>query len=233
MTDVPRETPSQGRDGRDRPEEGVLNQLFPRRVKSIDRYVDLLATEGVARGLVGPREAPRLWSRHVLNCVVIAPLIAPGAAVCDVGSGAGLPGVVLAIARPDLRVTLLEPLLRRSEFLSEVVSRLKLPNATVMRARAEDAHGHLFVDVVTARAVAPLDRLAGWCLPLCRAGGELIAIKGSTAADEVETHRAAVARLTGGRVRIEHWGAEIVSPAATVVRIESSGQRSVGTKGQQ
>ena len=140
----------------------------------------------MVRGLIGPREAPRLWDRHLLNCAVLGEVVPRGVAVADVGSGAGLPGLVLAIARPDLRVTLVEPLLRRTRFLDEVVDLLGLQaQVEVLRGRAEElADGRTF-DVVTARAVAPLERLARWCLPLVAPGGELVAMKGASAPAEV------------------------------------------------
>lgn len=149
----------------------------------INRYVDLLATWGIERGLIGPREAPRLWDRHILNCAVVVPRIPTGATVADVGSGAGLPGLVWAIARPDLAVTLIEPLLRRTTFLTEVVEDLNLTNVAVVRGRAAEASGTF--DVVSARAVADLGKLGSWCLPLVRAGGVLLALKGESAASEV------------------------------------------------
>ena len=149
----------------------------------INRYVDLLATWGIERGLIGPREAPRLWDRHILNCAVVVPRIASGATVADVGSGAGLPGLVWAIARPDLKVTLIEPLLRRTTFLTEVIDELGLANATVVRGRATEVSERF--DVVTARAVADLGKLGSWCLPLVRPGGLLLALKGESAAAEV------------------------------------------------
>ncbi len=166
------------------------------------RYADLLAGPGVVRGLLGPREVSRLWERHLLNCAQIAPAFGPGARVCDVGSGAGLPGVVLSLVRPDLEVTLLEPLLRRTRFLQEVVDDLALERVHVVRGRAEDRAGADF-DAVTARAVAPLDRLVGWTLPLCRPGGRLLAMKGSSAAAELEAARSAleVAGAESARVR--------------------------------
>jgi 16S rRNA (guanine527-N7)-methyltransferase len=138
--------------------------------------------------LIGPRELPRLWERHLLNSAAIASLVPAGARVVDVGSGAGLPGIPLALARPDLTVTLLEPLARRVAFLTECVDRLGLERVTVVRGRAEEGPVRRELggaDVVTARAVAPLDRLAGWCLPLLRPGGLLLAMKGSTAAEEL------------------------------------------------
>ena len=142
------------------------------------------------RGLIGPREVPRLWERHLLNCAVLGELLPEGASLCDVGSGAGLPGIPLALARPDVRITLLEPLLRRTTFLDEVVRQLGLENVTVLRGRAEEMVGKLPpVDVVTARAVAPLDRLAGWGLPLLRPYGEMLALKGDTAEQELRRPR--------------------------------------------
>ena len=140
----------------------------------------------MTRGLIGPREAPRIWDRHLLNCAVLTDVLPDGTDVCDIGSGAGLPGLVLAIRRPDLRVTLVEPLLRRTTFLSEVVERLGLDNVEVRRGRAEELHGSAEFSVVTSRAVAPLPRLLAWSMPLVRQGGALVAMKGSSALDEVE-----------------------------------------------
>ena len=162
--------------------------VFGPAVDAAAEYARLLATEGTVRGLIGPREVPRLWERHLLNSAAIASLVPVGARVVDVGSGAGLPGIPLALARPDLTVTLLEPLARRVAFLTECVSRLGLERVTVVRGRAEEGSIRRQLggaDVVTARAVAPLDKLAGWCLPLLRPGGLLLAMKGSTAAAEL------------------------------------------------
>ena len=146
------------------------------------RYAELLATDGVTRGLIGPRETDRLWDRHLLNCAVVAELLPEHGRLVDIGSGAGLPGVVLAMLRPSLEVMLLEPLLRRSVFLEECVAELGLANATVLRARAEDkAAAQMQADIATARAVAPLDRLVGWAAGLLRPGGQLLAIKGQSA----------------------------------------------------
>lgn len=152
-------------------------------------YADLLATDGVVRGLIGPREAPRLWDRHLLNCAVLAEVVPEGATVCDIGSGAGLPGVVLAIARPDLQVTLVEPLLRRTTFLDEVVEALGLTHVEVVRGRADALHGKRTFDVVTSRAVAPLGRLLQWSMPLVAPAGALVAMKGSNVVDEIEQAR--------------------------------------------
>jgi 16S rRNA (guanine527-N7)-methyltransferase len=151
-----------------------------------EAYAALLADDGVVRGLIGPREAPRLWERHLLNCAVLAELIDEGADVADIGSGAGLPGLVLAVVRPDLRLTLVEPLLRRATFLQDAVDRLGLDNVEVVRARAEELHGKREFSVVTSRAVAPLDRLLDWSMPLVRQGGCLLAMNGSSAAEEIE-----------------------------------------------
>ncbi|WP_245154949.1 16S rRNA (guanine(527)-N(7))-methyltransferase RsmG [Nocardioides sp. 1609] len=156
----------------------------PDRLSLAERFAELLATDGVVRGLIGPREAPRLWERHLLNCAVLAQEVPDGAAVCDVGSGAGLPGIVLAVARPDLTVTLVEPLLRRTTFLDEVVAELGLA-VTVRRARAEALHGVERFDVVTSRAVAPLGRLLDWSMPLVSPHGSLVAMKGSNVGAEV------------------------------------------------
>ncbi len=187
MSDVSRETPAV-------PE--TAQRVFSSRLELAEQYADLLATEGTLRGLIGPREVPRLWDRHLLNCGVLGEAIPSDASVCDIGSGAGLPGVVLAIARPDLRVTLVEPLLRRTSFLEEVVSKLGLETVEVVRGRADALHGSRRFDVVTSRAVAPLGRLLEWSMPLVAPTGSLVAMKGSTVAEEIE----GVAELVG------QWG---------------------------
>lgn len=157
------------------------------------QYVDILASRGIDWGLVGPREGDRLWERHVLNSVAGAELFPVGASVVDVGSGAGLPGIPLAILRPDLRITLLESLLRRANFLELTVADLSLAGrVSVVRARAEE-HRATY-DVVTCRAVAPLPRLLDWCLPLRAPGGRLLALKGSSASQEVEESHAILRR---------------------------------------
>ena len=196
-------------------------ELFGDGVETITRYVDILASRGIDWGLIGPREADRLWGRHVLNSAVLAGLPGQGARVLDVGSGAGLPGVPLAIARPDLAVVLLEPLLRRYEFLVQVVDELELGDRVqVVRGRAEDLHDNF--DVVTARAVAPLGKLLGWTKPLFLPDGELLALKGSSAADEV--------RDAGKQLRRDRLHAEVLELRATpeaeptyVVRVRSGG----------
>jgi 16S rRNA (guanine527-N7)-methyltransferase len=197
----------------------VAVSVFGGRLPLAERYAELLATDGVVRGLIGPREVPRLWDRHLLNCAVVAELLPDGATVIDVGSGAGLPGIVLAIVRPDLQITLLEPLARRVTFLNEVVASLGLTGVTVVRGRAEELVGTVSASVVTARAVAPLDRLARWCLPLAEHGGKLLAMKGSTAADEIAEHAPAIRRAGGGQARIVECGRGVVDPPTTVVEV--------------
>ena len=196
--------------------------MFGDRLALAEAYARLLVTDGVVRGLIGPREAPRIWERHLINCGVMSEMIPIGASVADVGSGAGLPGIVLAVARPDLTITLVEPLARRTAFLSEAVTALGLDSTvTVIRGRAEDLAGGppVAADVVTARAVAPLDRLAGWCLPLAAVGGRLLALKGSSAADEVAEHRDVIARLGGSDPSVTLCGTGLIDPPTTVVEI--------------
>jgi 16S rRNA (guanine527-N7)-methyltransferase len=197
--------------------------VFGEHLPTAERYAELLATDGVVRGLIGPREAPRLWDRHLLNCGVLAEAIDHGAAVIDVGSGAGLPGLVLAIARRDLAVTLLEPLARRVTFLTEAVEALGLANVTVVRGRAEDLVGRLSAPVVTARAVAPLDRLVGWCLPLLSPDGRLLAMKGASAAAEIAETASALRRAGGGPARMFECGKGVVDPPTVVVEVPRSG----------
>lgn len=193
------------------------------------RYAVLLSSAGVERGLIGPREVPRLWDRHLLNCAVAVPLVPADADVIDVGSGAGLPGIVWAIARPDLRVTCLEPLQRRATFLEEVVTELDLTDRVhVVRARAEDiVRGRgpvtsLRARVVTARAVAPLERLAGWTVPLLQPGGELLALKGRSAAEEVQGSATVLERLGIVSIEVVECGLGVVDPPTTVVRAVKS-----------
>ncbi len=188
-------------------------------------FADRLANDGVTRGLIGPREVPRLWQRHLLNCAVVADpgvgLVPAGATVGDVGSGAGLPGLVWAIARPDIRVVLIEPLLRRSTFLTEAVVELGLGDrVTVWRGRAEDAANHAELtplDVVTARAVAPFERLIGWTVPLLAPGGRLVALKGSSATQELTDGRAAAVAAGLTDLEVREVGIGVVDPPTTVI----------------
>ncbi|MFE7835257.1 16S rRNA (guanine(527)-N(7))-methyltransferase RsmG [Streptomyces sp. NPDC057474] len=195
--------------------------VFGDRYADAVRYAELLAEAGVQRGLIGPREVPRLWERHLLNCAVLSEVVPEGVTVCDVGSGAGLPGIPLALVRDDLKITLLEPLLRRTNFLTEVVELLGLDHVTVVRGRAEEVLGTLQpVHVVTARAVAPLDRLAAWGIPLLRPYGEMLALKGDTAEEELKSSGTALSKLGAVETSILHVGEGVVDPLSTVVRVE-------------
>jgi 16S rRNA (guanine527-N7)-methyltransferase len=197
----------------------VAATLFGDSTALAHRYADLLATEATVRGLVGPREVERLWERHLLNCALVTNLVPQGASVCDLGSGAGLPGLVMAIRRPDLVLTLVEPLLRRTAFLEQAVADLGLSNVEVVRARADALHGARHFDVVTARAVAPLDRLSRWALPLVRTGGEFLAMKGSAVRAELETAGPVIRDLGGAAAEIVELGSGVVDPLVRVVRV--------------
>jgi 16S rRNA (guanine527-N7)-methyltransferase len=194
---------------------GVFSGALPQ----AEAFADLLATEATVRGLIGPREIPRLWERHLLNCAVVTDLIGPDLTVCDVGSGAGLPGLVIAIRRPDLRVTLVEPLLRRTSFLEEATARLGLGNVEVLRARAEGLAGRRTFDVVTSRAVAPMDRLTGWSLPLVRTGGSFLAMKGSSVQAELDLASKAIAAGGGVLRGVVELGADVLDPPVRIVRV--------------
>lgn len=203
-------------------EPATLARVFGDRLALAGRYAEHLVTTGVERGLIGPHEAPRIWGRHLLNCAVVAELLPDGARVVDLGSGAGLPGIPLALARPDVSVVLVEPLARRVDWLREVVEDLDLP-VEIERGRAEERGVRARwegADVVTARAVAPLARLAGWALPLLRTGGALLALKGASAADEAARDATAVRRLGGSDPRIVRCGVGTVDPPTTVVVVE-------------
>lgn len=183
------------------------------------RYARILAGAGVERGLMGPREADRLWDRHLLNSVALIELLDPGNQIADIGSGAGLPGIPLALARPDVRVTLIEPLLRRADFLREVIADLGV-DITVVRGRAEDQTVRQKVgemDAVVSRAVASLDKLTRWSMPLLRPGGRMLAIKGERAPDEVDEHRRVMESLGAVDVRVVTCGRDYLNPPATVV----------------
>lgn len=193
--------------------------IFGERIDIAQRYAEWLAGAGVERGLLGPREVDRIWERHLLNSVAAQELLEDGERIIDVGSGAGLPGIPLAIARPDLEVVLLEPLLRRSEFLDEVIDELGLA-VEVVRGRAEEPwvrnrFGER--DAAVSRAVAALDKLTKWCLPLLRPGGRMLAIKGERGAEELELHRRGMAVLGAVDARVVTCGANYLRPPATVV----------------
>jgi 16S rRNA (guanine527-N7)-methyltransferase len=197
--------------------------VFSHRLPLAEQFADLLTREATVRGLIGPREVPRLWERHILNCAVITELMPEGSTVCDIGSGAGLPGIALAIRRPDLRVTLVEPLLRRTTFLDLATSTMELTNVSVHRGRAEELHGEAVFDVVTSRAVAPMDRLTRWSMPLVRDGGLFLAMKGSSAEREVDSAARELHRLGGTDPRVVAVGAEWLTTPVTVVEVGKSG----------
>ncbi|WP_454164187.1 16S rRNA (guanine(527)-N(7))-methyltransferase RsmG [Gordonia iterans] len=216
-------------DSEERP--AAAERVFGERLALAEGYVEILSDQGVLRGLIGPGEPSRLWSRHVLNSAVLGEAIEQGQRVVDIGSGAGFPGIPLAIARPDLEVVLVEPLLRRTTFLDGVVDGLSLTNVSVVRGRAEEksiieqAGG---ADVVTSRAVAPLDRLARWSAPLIRVGGRLVALKGRSAPDEIVEHRASVARTGLTDLNVREIGAGLVDPPSILVigtRVETDADR--------
>lgn len=184
-----------------------------------EKYASLLATEGVTRGLIGPRETDRLWERHLLNCAVVDEFLPDHGELVDIGSGAGLPGLVMAMVRPSLRVILVESMLRRCVFLEECADQLKLENVQVIRGRAEDLAGKIQADIATARAVAPMERLLGWAAGLLRPGGELLAIKGQSAADELAAAKPVLRRLHARSAEVLDAGSGRVVSVTTVVRV--------------
>ncbi|GHG54664.1 ribosomal RNA small subunit methyltransferase G [Sinomonas cellulolyticus] len=201
----------------------AAEQIFGDRLELARRYVGHLASSGMERGLIGPREVPRLWSRHVLNCAVIESEFPQGAAIADVGSGAGLPGLCLAIARPDLRLTLIEPLERRVVWLQEVIADLGLDNVTVVRGRGEQVAGTVDVDFVAARAVSALATLIPMTLPLLDGEGTLVAIKGRSAAEEVVKAAKAIRKYKGHSPEVRVVGEGLLAEPTTVVRIAVGG----------
>ncbi|WP_167858056.1 16S rRNA (guanine(527)-N(7))-methyltransferase RsmG [Mycobacterium sp. DL99] len=209
-------------------------EVFGDRLKTAERYAAILAGAGVEWGLIGPREVDRLWDRHILNSSALGELLAPDERVADIGSGAGLPGIPLAMARPDVHVTLIEPLLRRSEFLREAVDDLGL-DVAVVRGRAEDSEVRKLVgelDVVTSRAVASLDKLTRWSMPLLRVDGRMLALKGERAEAEIEEHRRVMASLGAVDARVVKCGVNYLNPPVTVVAVRRGavrpGSRSTG-----
>jgi 16S rRNA (guanine527-N7)-methyltransferase len=202
------------------PMPDAARQVFGDATGKAEHYANLLAGVGVERGLLGPNEVPRIWERHLLNSAAVAELVPAGpCSLVDLGSGAGLPGIVLALLLPDSEVVLLEPMLRRAAFLEECVAELGLGNARVVRARAEQMTGELAADVVTARAVAPLDRLAALAVGLLKPGGIVLAVKGAKAAAEVRDAKVALGRLGLRDAEVLVAGSGKVDPAATVVRL--------------
>jgi 16S rRNA (guanine527-N7)-methyltransferase len=211
--------------------------VFGDRLDLAARYAASLAGDGTVRGLIGPREVGRLWERHLLNSAILCDLVPVGVRVVDVGSGAGLPGLPMAIRRPDLRIDLVEPMQRRVDFLTAVVRRLALDAAVcVIRGRAEDRAVLERVgptDWAVARAVAPLDRLVRWCLPLLSPTGTLLALKGASAAEEVAEHRATLRRLGARTVEVRRLGESLLDAPTWVVVVSRGVWSAETTKGRQ
>lgn len=212
------------------PTAAAAAEMFSDALPRAEKYAALLTGIGVERGVVGPAEAERIWDRHLLNCGAVARLIPARASVVDLGSGAGLPGVVLAILLPAIKMTLLEPLARRVDFLDECVAALDLTNVKVVRGRAEEYAGRLLADVVTSRAVAPLGKLAGLSAGVARPGGRVLAIKGSSAEAELVKARPVLARMGVGDARIVQVGGPAEGAAATVVMFTVPAHRPSGTR---
>lgn len=202
----------------DRP-PGTAGEIFGSRLPLAEEFAQVLADTGVSHGLIGPRETPRLWERHLLNCGIVESVLPHRTRLVDVGSGAGLPGVVLAIARPDVEVVLIEPMLRRTTWLEQTVGQLGLTNVQVCRGRAQDFWGKLRVPVVTARAVARLGELSAWCLPLLEPEGNLLALKGASAATELEEDESLVARAGGSSARVVLLGEEVLPEPTRLIEV--------------
>ncbi|MFC7401562.1 16S rRNA (guanine(527)-N(7))-methyltransferase RsmG [Citricoccus sp. GCM10030269] len=202
----------------------AAEELFGDRLDLAVRFGEHLASTGIEWGLLGPREVGRLWERHILNCAVVGDLLVDGALVADVGSGAGLPGVALALARPDCQFILIEPLERRVAWLDMVVEDLRLDNVDVVRARSEQVVGNVVVDVVTARAVSALKSLVPITVPLLQGSGELLAIKGRSAADETTSAAKVLKKHKAKAPVIESVGGDLLPEPTTVVRVAVGAQ---------
>ena len=197
--------------------------VFGHRLPLAEQYATLLSTGGIERGLIGPREADRLWERHLLNCAVIGELVPTAARVLDVGSGAGLPGIPLAIARPDLQVELVEPMLRRTSWLEQTVAALGMADTVVVTRGKAAVIGPRQVDVVTARAVAPLERLLPMCMSFLRPGGVLLALKGEQAQAEVDTVQRQASKWRVSSMHVARCGRGVLAEETTVVVARRSG----------
>jgi 16S rRNA (guanine527-N7)-methyltransferase len=207
-------------------EPEAAEAIFGPQIKLARAYADMLAQDSDELGLLGPRELDKIWSRHILNSAVVAELVRPGQIVADVGSGAGLPGLPMAIVAPETRFVLIEPMDRRSSWLQEVVAELNLDNVEVIRARAEDVQAGQF-DVVTARAVAALGKLLRLCVPLLKPGGRVIALKGSKAPEEIEAAKKLQKKLNIESFEIVICGEKFLSEPTSVVetKLDSSGEK--------
>lgn len=197
-------------------EPEVAAEIFGDRIDAARAFTAALAAHGEERGLIGPLELPRLWTRHILNSAVVAPLVS--GRVGDVGSGAGLPGLVLAIARPDVEFVLIEPMERRVAWLTEQVDALELSNVEVVRARAEEWRSGAVLDVVTARAVSALRTLIPLTAPLVRPGGELVLLKGASVEGEIDAARKQIRSFGLSDVRVEVVGADLLDEPTRVLR---------------
>ncbi|MEE6271996.1 16S rRNA (guanine(527)-N(7))-methyltransferase RsmG [Georgenia wangjunii] len=196
-----------------------VRNLFGLAWGGVVRFAEMLEAEGELRGLIGPREVPRLWSRHIVNSAAVVPFVPEQCSVADVGSGAGFPGVVLALMRPDSEVHLVEPMERRVTWLLDVVAELDLDNVTVHRVRAEELHKRARFDVVSARAVAAMDKLARWTMPLVAPGGALLALKGERAAEEVGEAKYVLKKLGAVSVDVHEVASPMGGSATTVVEV--------------
>ena len=207
-------------------EPEAAEAIFGPQIKLARAYVHKLAQESDQLGLLGPRELDKIWSRHVLNSAVVAELVQPGELVADVGSGAGLPGIPMAIAAPETDFVLIEPMDRRASWLQEVVDELDLQNVEVVRARAEEVEGGQF-EVVTARAVAALDKLLRLCVPLLKPGGKVIALKGSKAPEEILEAKKLQKKLKIEGFEIVVCGEKFLAEPTSVVetRLDSSQEK--------
>jgi 16S rRNA (guanine527-N7)-methyltransferase len=199
------------------PEPAAASELFGDRVDLARRFTEDLASHGEEYGLIGPLELPRLWTRHILNCALVAPLLRPGT-VGDIGSGAGLPGLVLAIARPDVHFTLIEPMERRVTWLDDQVGSLGLDNVSVLRARAEDVRLPEGFDQLTARAVSAFSKLIPMCAPLVIPGGELVLMKGMNAGKEIEAAEKQIRRFKLSDVEVVELGEGVLPETTRVIR---------------
>lgn len=197
----------------------LAGEIFGEHLPQAIRYADLLVTTGIDHGLLGPREAPKVWDRHIINCAMVESLLPHRSRVIDIGSGAGLPGLALAIARPDLKISLIEPLARRTEWLQFAIEDLGLAQVTVHRARAEDMNGLIQASVVTARAVAKLDQLVAWSWPLLPIGGRLLALKGQSAEEELHAARPSLAPHGITETAVHFLGGDILEQPVRVVEV--------------
>lgn len=212
-------------------EAAAARTVFGPRLDLAHAYAQGLATAGVERGLIGPREAERIWERHLLNCAVLQELVPADVELGDVGSGAGLPGIPVAIARPDLMVYLIEPMLRRTTWLREIVAELGLTNVEIIRAKAHIvAESKQHFDVVTSRAVAALPTLAEWSMPLVRKDGQLVAIKGDTAEAELADAAEVLAQHSAASSEVVRCGEGVLATPTTAIRVVAGRQGQIVKK---